>query len=279
MFCNCHKRRQPHQRFHGTHANKNVLTFRWSAVSRGAVIAVLKNAYNPSGASLGAGMDAASPLWSMPHVASRIARASYGTVFYVPVRRAVPPVDTAKEKPYTDKEGITRVCRMRWYLKKVRPCILSHHEYMPVLITHHQGEPVQDKDPVIHSFFDEISGPDAMTVSLTLYISDADIPSIWPDDLVRKLCEIQCELDIPWEKMKEMRDLAGKLLPCKKAENLTLSMSFRVWRGAEVVVERGRPDDRAESRCQVCIAESVECLLSCDQKTRALSCRCAQDIT
>lgn len=87
------------------------------------MIAVLKNAYNPAGASLGARMDA------MPHVAARIARASYGSVFDQDVRYASPPVDPAHETPYVDPEGIKRVSRVRWFLTKVRSRRLSSHEH------------------------------------------------------------------------------------------------------------------------------------------------------
>jgi hypothetical protein len=84
------------------------------------VIAVLKNAYNPAGASLGAGSaDAILSLRTMPTIASRISRASYGVVFGNRVNSVVPPVDRAKEEVYKDIEGIERVDRMAWYLKKV----------------------------------------------------------------------------------------------------------------------------------------------------------------
>lgn len=97
---------------------------------------------------------------------------------------------------------------------------------MPVLITSHQGESVQDKDPVIHHFFHRFAGPNDKTVTLTLQTSDADTPSSWPDSSVRELCKIHCDIDIPWEKMTEMRDPDGKLLPCRKVNHLMLSMSF-----------------------------------------------------
>jgi len=93
------------------------------------VIAVLKNAYNPAGASLSADREATNSLRSMPHVASRIARASYGAVFGFAVRDAVPPVNPAKETPYEDDEGTKRVRRVEWYLKKVRPCMTAAHGY------------------------------------------------------------------------------------------------------------------------------------------------------
>ncbi len=75
MFYNRHRRRQPHR----TVFTELMLTkmFRWSAVSRGAVIAILKNANNPAGASLRANMEAVSPRRSMPHLASRFASPIY----------------------------------------------------------------------------------------------------------------------------------------------------------------------------------------------------------
>lgn len=152
-------------------------------MSRGAVIAILKNAYNPAGASLVGGSNhttedqtlpsmphvigskapakwtlpsvthvdgsntamnrtltsiphiegnntatnrtlpsvthvdgsntAANPtLPSMPHVFSGIARAS-------PVENILPPLDPVKGKPFVDKEGVKKVRRGEWYLKKV----------------------------------------------------------------------------------------------------------------------------------------------------------------
>ncbi len=187
------------------------------------MIAVLKNAYNPAGASLPAEMDTLNPLESMPHVASRIARASYGTMFSFPARHVSPPIDSAKEKPYVDREGVKRVNRLRWYLKKVGWITLLTSP--PVLITHHQGESVQDKAPVVHHFTNFFR-PEGKTVWLTLYMSDADTPPAWLDESVQKLCRIQCEIDIPWEKMTEMRDREGKLLPSRRVDNLALSMSF-----------------------------------------------------
>ena len=89
------------------------------------MIAVLKNAYNPSGASLGTRTDAGNRLQSMPSVNSRIARASYGCVFDPGVRWAFPPVDPEKETPYVDLEGVKRISRVTWFLMKVRICRLS----------------------------------------------------------------------------------------------------------------------------------------------------------
>jgi hypothetical protein len=84
------------------------------------VIAVLKNAYNPAGASLGARTDAGNRLQSMPSVDSRIARASYGCIFDPDVRYAFPPVDPEKETPYVDLEGVKRISRVKWFLMRVR---------------------------------------------------------------------------------------------------------------------------------------------------------------
>ena len=192
------------------------------------MIAVLKNAYNSVGASLNTGMDASNPLRLMPRVDSRIARASYGTVFGVGVASASPPVNTAKETPYEDLEGYKRVHRMEWYLKKVRKCIMLPPECRVIVLTpHHQGQPVQDRDPVIYDFSSYFIGPDDKIVALSLCMSEADIPSIWPDDSIRNLCKIECEIDTPWEDMEEVRGPDGKVLPSRKVRDLTLSMSFK----------------------------------------------------
>ncbi|KAM7222484.1 hypothetical protein V8F06_001978 [Rhypophila decipiens] len=181
----------------------------WSAVSRGAVIAVLKNAYNPGGASLVGGSNTAAnrTLRSMPQVSSRIARASYGTCFSAPVEDLRPPLDSIKEKTFVDKEGVERVTRAEWYLKK--------------------GEPVQDKDPVTHGFSNEFSGPDDTRVELIIVTSEADPPPIvHTHPSIRELCRIESEIDIPWESMREMRDPSGSLLKGRMANGLALSMSF-----------------------------------------------------
>lgn len=93
-------------------------------------------------------------------------------------------------------------------------------------LCYHQGESVQDKDPVTHHFFYRFYSPDDRTISLTIHKSDDDKPSIRPDDSVQKLCGIQCEIDIPWEDMREITDANGKLLSCRKVNHLALSMSF-----------------------------------------------------
>jgi hypothetical protein len=71
-----------------------------------------------------------------------------------------------------------------------------------------------------------VYGPDDKTITLTIRKSDDDVPSVRPDDSVQKLCEILCEIDVPWEDMKEMRDPDGNLLPYRKVNDLSLSMSF-----------------------------------------------------
>ena len=90
-------------------------------MSRGAVMAVLKNAYNPTGASLvdGSNIIVNWTLRAMPHVSSRIARVSYGTYFSKPVEDVWPPLDATTEQPFVDKEGVKRIQRAEWYLKKV----------------------------------------------------------------------------------------------------------------------------------------------------------------
>jgi hypothetical protein len=100
------------------------------------VIAVLKNAYNPAGASLGARTDAGNRLQSMPSVDSRIARASYGCIFDPDVRYAFPPVDPEKETPYVDLEGVKRISRVKWFLMKVRICRLFFLISVPVSNTY-----------------------------------------------------------------------------------------------------------------------------------------------
>ncbi|KAK4444198.1 hypothetical protein QBC34DRAFT_415619 [Podospora aff. communis PSN243] len=192
---------------HEQHQNVLQPAQAWSAVSRGAVIAVLKNAYNPAGASLGAeSADAILSLQTMPAIASRIARASYGAIFHSPVSWVSPPVDLSKETPFVDREGVKRVNRVKWYLAK--------------------GEEVHNKDPVNHYFFYVFESPDDTTLSLGIEVTDADTPSVRPDSSIRTLCKIGCKIDIPWENMKEMRDSSGKLLKCRKATGLILSMSF-----------------------------------------------------
>ena len=61
-------------------------------------------------------------------------------------------------------------------------------------------------------------------------MSEADIPSIWPDDSIWNLCKIECEIETPWEDMEEVRGPDGKVLPSRKVKDLTLSMSFKGFR-------------------------------------------------
>ncbi|KAK0624001.1 hypothetical protein B0T14DRAFT_517383 [Immersiella caudata] len=192
---------------HEQHQNVLQPAQAWSAVSRGAVIAVLKNAYNPAGASLGANSgDALLSLRTMPTIASRISRASYGVIFASRAKTVNPPVDHAKEEVYKDKEGIERVDRMAWCLRK--------------------GESVDNKDQVNYYFQRDFDSPDVKTLSIRIHLSDADEPPIIPDSSVRQLCGIECQIDIPWETMREMRDPEGNLLKCRKATGLIISMSF-----------------------------------------------------
>ena len=186
-------------------------------------MAVFKNAYNPAGASLG-NPEAAS-LLSVPQVASRIARASYGTYFGYGLRHVSPPVDSSKDDVYLNREGFERVERMKWFLKKVRSASFVCATTL-VLANNYQGESVQNKSPVTYDFKDNFEGPQDKTLSIEIYVSDANPPPIRRDASVKELCKIQCEIEIPWKDMEEMRDSKGRLLSCRKAKDLVLSMSF-----------------------------------------------------
>lgn len=86
---------------------------------------------------------------------------------------------------------------------------------------------MQDRDPIVHTFSNDFSGPDDRNIMLTIYTSEADSPPIaWPNPLIQKLCNIECKVDIPWASMREMRDPSGNLLRCREAKGLALSMSF-----------------------------------------------------
>lgn len=88
----------------------NVIFFRWSAVAKGAVIAVLKGTEDV--------------IDSMPVVVSRVARFSYGVQFgYSPSnlkKFGQAPASRVLDEYYFDPDGTELVRRMTWYLKKVR---------------------------------------------------------------------------------------------------------------------------------------------------------------
>lgn len=90
-----------------------LLFFRWSAVAKGAVIAVLKSTDDV--------------IASMPVVVSRVARFSYGVQFGCSpsnLRRfGQAPEDRLLDGYYFGPDGTELVRRITWYLKKVRPCL------------------------------------------------------------------------------------------------------------------------------------------------------------
>ena len=91
---------------------------RWSAVAKGAVIAMLKG-YG--------GTDALSSR-RMPSVVSRVSRFSYGVQSRQKILNVNPPYDPSKDREYYDPDGSKKIKRMRWYLKTVRfkfPWIVS----------------------------------------------------------------------------------------------------------------------------------------------------------
>ncbi|EGZ71801.1 hypothetical protein NEUTE2DRAFT_110759 [Neurospora tetrasperma FGSC 2509] len=161
---------QLHAQFHG-----NVLqpSQAWSAVAKGAVIAVLESTDDV--------------IASMPVVVSRVARFSYGVQFgYSPNSLASfgqVPGDRGKDEYYFDPDGTELVRRMTWYLKKVR---------LP--------------SPVLNTCFIK----NLSDIKITIFTSHENPPPFRRNNSVKLMCEIGIIALVPWETLERCTSPSGE---------------------------------------------------------------------
>ncbi|CCC12214.1 unnamed protein product [Sordaria macrospora k-hell] len=182
-----------YNQLNGLHRNVLQPVRAWSAVARGAVIAVLK------------GTSDAIP--TLPSVVSRVARFSYGVELGCPVDAVNPPLDRSIDRCYTNPDGREMVHRMFWYLK--------------------QNEPVDNREPVEYEFYKYIRTPDNLrNVELYIMTSDAETPPVRRDHTgsVQHLCTINYDIHVPWTELPQMRDAMGNVH--RRMNNLRLMMKF-----------------------------------------------------
>ncbi|KAK3391788.1 hypothetical protein B0T20DRAFT_488687 [Sordaria brevicollis] len=176
--------------------HQNVLQPRraWSAVARGAVIAVLKGA--------------SDSIPTLPSVVSRVSRFSYGVELGCPIDGVLnPPLDRSVDRCYTNPDGREMVYRMFWYLK--------------------QNEPVDNREPVEYVFYKYIRTPENLrNVELYIMTSDAESPPVRRDhtDSVQTLCTINYDIHVPWTDLSQVWDPMGRVH--RRMDNLRLMMKF-----------------------------------------------------
>ncbi len=176
--------------------------YAWSAVARGAVIKLLKNAFNESDV-----VEAADPLQTqdvinLPEAEVHIARHSYGVETGVPVERVYPPVIEGVDKLFTDPSGVRRVWRMKWYLT--------------------QGEALSNHDPVSHKFVDFVNNAATRQTKFEIMTSDALPPPGRRDASCRMLCTIRCDYDRPFHELPVADDVQGM----RVVKDMRLTMTF-----------------------------------------------------
>ncbi|EGO57912.1 hypothetical protein NEUTE1DRAFT_81948 [Neurospora tetrasperma FGSC 2508] len=168
---------QLHAQFHG-----NVLqpSQAWSAVAKGAVIAVLESTDDV--------------IASMPVVVSRVARFSYGVQFgYSPNSLASfgqVPGDRGKDEYYFDPDGTELVRRMTWYLKK--------------------DETLDNRDPVTHTFSRWVRLHELSDIKITIFTSHENPPPFRRNNSVKLMCEIGIIALVPWETLERCTSPSGE---------------------------------------------------------------------
>ena len=199
----------------------------WSAVARGAVIKLLKNTFRREDVVSCADALQLEHLNSMPEIDVRIARYSYGVETGIPLHKAFPPVVPGLDRITVEPDGQKRVWRMQWYVK--------------------QGEPMDNRDPVSHKFYEYVTSAASKQTKFTIYTSDQLPPPDRRDAGCQLLCTLVCDYDTPYYKLPVVDSASGLRL----VDNMHLTMSFEgepEWRlqvGSKSIdqkVEEGRVD-------------------------------------
>lgn len=183
--------------------HENVLqpTRAWSVVARGAVMAVLRNTFSSKEFAGTTDMKVKQALHLMPEISARVSRYHYGVESGIPFSRADPPPDKFRDRVTTTPDGIQEVWRMNWYLKK--------------------GDTLDNKDPVSYEFFQWVTSASSKSSVFCIMESDASQAPIRKDETVKKLCNIDCKFDVPFEELKVIRGNS------RRVDDINLTMRFQ----------------------------------------------------
>ncbi|GJD00113.1 HSP70 family chaperone [Colletotrichum higginsianum] len=176
----------------------------WSAVARGAILRLLQENISLQ-TTLSPKQRVA--LAVLPNVVSRRSRNHYGIMVDTPVET----VDLEPEdEPYKDPEGVNRVTRMEWYLKKVAYSL----DY---------GDKVDkaSRIPITYHGFYQAPLPPKCTFDI-MYSSEDVVPKR-PGPKVMDLCRIECDWDKPIE---EWKTVGNPYTGWRKHEDLELTMGL-----------------------------------------------------
>lgn len=177
----------------------------WSAVARGAVVALLRNYYTPEDITRHPDSDLLRlqhDFSTLPEVASRIARLSYGVMTGIPIYEADPPVDHAIDSIYGRAGQEQRVWRMKWFVNK--------------------GEKLDNRDPVSYKFYEYVNDPKTKSATFKIFVSDADTPPVRFDASCSLLCTLSCQYDTPFDSLRIINPKTGMRI----VDNMRLTMRF-----------------------------------------------------
>ncbi|KAJ0162374.1 Chaperone protein HscA -like protein [Colletotrichum tanaceti] len=169
----------------------------WSAVARGAILRLLQENIS-SQTALSSKQRVA--LAVLPNVVSRRSRNHYGIVVDTSVEtEELEPED----EPYTDPEGVRRVTRMEWYLKK--------------------GDKVEKASRIPITYHGFYQAPLPPKCTFVIMYSSEDVVPKRPGPSVTELCRIECDWDKPIE---EWKAVGNPYTGWRKHEDLELTMGL-----------------------------------------------------
>ncbi|KAI0904023.1 hypothetical protein F4823DRAFT_616447 [Ustulina deusta] len=123
-------------------------------------------------------------------VTSTVSRASYGAGYKC---RFVPGTHQEIDKVWDDNECVFMAGnQMEWYLKR--------------------GEEVSTKDTVRHSFYRTFRGDIGGSITVDIEYCEETTPPVRKTDVVKRMCSIECNIDIPSSKLKSWVNPNGKAL-------------------------------------------------------------------
>ncbi|KAI0521987.1 hypothetical protein F5B22DRAFT_512862 [Xylaria bambusicola] len=123
-------------------------------------------------------------------VTSTVSRASYGSGYKC---RFIPGTHEEADKVWDENECSDMAeNQMEWYLKR--------------------GEEVSTKDTVRHSFYRTFATDFPGSVTVNIDYCDEKVPPSRKTDQVKSMCSIECDVDIPFPKLKDWSNPKGKIL-------------------------------------------------------------------
>ncbi|KAI0430723.1 hypothetical protein F5Y09DRAFT_307087 [Xylaria sp. FL1042] len=123
-------------------------------------------------------------------VTSTVSRASYGATYRCPF---VPGTHLEIDKVWDDDESIFMAAnQMEWYLKR--------------------GEEVSTKAAVRHSFYNTFRSDFGGSITVAIEYCDEKTPPPRNTDVVKRMCSIECNIDIPFSKLKDSPNPKGTKL-------------------------------------------------------------------